>query len=111
MRRKTTTQQLQQAITNNLLQITSAELYHKSTHKTDAISTKTFRESLEFLCESIFKDCIGWHYEYDVKKKQYIVETGKMDADTDLIIIAHLRANENVDREDIDKALSVIEEE
>ena len=111
MRRKTTTKQLQQAIKDNLLHITKVQKYSKSTRKTTTISTDTFKESLDFLCETIFVDCVGWHFEYDIKAKQYIIETGRMNGNVDFIFIAHLCVNDGASREDIDKALSVIEEE
>ena len=111
MRRRTTTQKLNAAITGKLLHITSAQKYNKSTHQTDVISPETFRESLEFLCESIFKDIVGWHYEFDIKEKQYIIEAGRMDGSSDFIVIAHLCACDDVSREEIDKILNVIEEE
>ena len=110
MRRKTTTLQLTTAIKNKLLNITTAQKYNKNTHETNIISPETFQESLDFLCESIFADCIGWHYEYDIKEKQYIVEAGRMNGDSDFIVIAHLCVNDDVNREDIDNALSVIED-
>lgn len=111
MRRKTTTRQLQQAITNNLLKPIKAQKYSKSTRKSTTISTDTFIESLDFLCESIFADCVGWHYEYDIKAKQYIIETGRMNGDADFIFVAHLCVNDGVSKEDVDKTLNVIEEE
>lgn len=111
MRRKTTTQKIQQAIKNNLLKLIKAEKYNKSTCKTTTISTDTFKKSLDFLCETLFADCVGWHYEYDIKTKQYIIETGRMNGDVDFIFIAHLCVNDGVKVESIDKVLSVSEEE
>lgn len=110
MRRKTTTKQLQQAIKNNLLKLIKAEKYNKSTRKTTTISAETFRDDFDFLCETIFADAIGWHYEYDIKAKQYIIETGRMNGDVDFIFIAHLCVNDGVSKEDVDNALGVIEE-
>jgi len=110
MGRRTTTQQITIAISNNLLHIKAAEKYRKSTHQTDAISPETFKESLDFLCESVFSDCISWHFEYDVKTKQYIVECSRMDGDSEFIIIAHLCVNESMNKEVIDNALSIEEE-
>ena len=110
MRKRTTTKQLQQAIKNNLLKLIKAEKYSKSTRKTTTISPDTFIESLDFLCETLFADCIGWHYEYDIKAKQYIIETGRMNGDVDFIFIAHLCACDGVDGENIDKALRVIDD-
>lgn len=110
MQKRTTTQQINAAITNKLLHITKSELYNKSTHQTIVISPDIFQESLEFLCESIFKDAIGWHYEFDIKTKQYIIEAGRMNGDSDFIIIAHLCVNDGVDKVSVDKALIVIED-
>lgn len=111
MRKKTTTKQIQQAITNNLLKLIKAQKYSKSTRKTTTISTDTLRESLDFLCETLFADAIGWHYEYDIKTRQYITETGRMDGDSDLIIIVHLCVNDGVKVESVDKVLGVIDED
>lgn len=110
MRKRTTTKQIQQAITNNLLHITKAQKYSKSTRKTTTISTDTFKESLDFLCETIFSDAIGWHYEYDIKAKQYIIETGRMNGDADFIFVAHLCVNDGVKVESVDKALRAIDD-
>lgn len=110
MRRKTTTKKLQQAITNNLLKIIKAEKYSKSTRKTTTMSTETFKDDLDFLCETIFADAIGWHYESDIKAKQYIIECGRMNGDIDFIFIAHLCACDGVGRDCIDNALRVIED-
>lgn len=110
MRRKTTTKQLQQAIKNNLLKLIQVEKYSKSTRKTTTISTGTFKDDLDFLCEIIFADAIGWHYEYDIKEKQYIIECGRMNGDVDFIFIAHLCACDGVKREDVDRTLSVIDD-
>lgn len=110
MRRKTTTKQLQQAIKNNMLKLIQVEKYSKSTRKTTTISTGTFKDDLDFLCEIIFADAIGWHYEYDIKAKQYIIECGRMNGDVDFIFIAHLCVNDGVSKEDVDNALSVIDD-
>lgn len=110
MQKQTTTLQLNTAITNKLLHITSAQKYNKTTHQTDVISPETFKESLDFLYETIFCDAIGWHYEYDVKAKQYIIEAGRMNGDSDFIIIAHLRVCDGVDKVSVDNALIVLED-
>lgn len=110
MRRKTTTRQIQQAIKNNLLKPIKAQKYSKLTRKTTTISIDTFKESLDFLCETIFADCVGWHYEYDIKTKQYIIECSRMDGDVDFIFIAHLCACDGVKVESVDNALRVIED-
>lgn len=111
MRRKTTTKKLQQAIKDNLLHITKAQKYSKSTRKTTTISTDTFKESLDFLCETIFCDAIGWHYERDYRTGEYIIEAGRMNGDVDFIFIAHLCTCNGVKVESVDKTLRIIEEE
>lgn len=110
MRKQTTTRQLQQAIKDDLLKLTKAEKYSKSTRKSMTISTETFKDDFDFLCETLFVDAIGWHFEYDIKVKQYIIECGRMNGDSDFIFIAHLCACDGVGRECIDNALRVIEE-
>lgn len=110
MRRKTTTNKLQQAIKNNLLKLIKAEKYSKSSRKTTTISIDTFKDDLDFLCETIFADSVGWHYECDIKAKQYIIECSRMNGDSDFIFIAHLCACDGVGRDCIDNALRVIDD-
>ncbi|MDE5831356.1 MAG: hypothetical protein K2H53_07370 [Clostridia bacterium] len=82
MRKRTTTKQLSIAITNNLLQVTKAEIYYKSLGTTETVNASIFCESLDFLCHScIFADAIGWHYELDCKSDGYIIECGRMNPD------------------------------
>lgn len=111
MQKQTTTKQLSTAIKNGLLHITKAEIYNKTTRKTDVINADVFQESLDFLCETIFADCIGWHYEKDYKTGQYIIECGRMNPNTEVIVAIYLWVCDGVKREDVDMALSVIEEE
>lgn len=111
MKKRTTTKHLNTTITNNLLHITKAEIYNKTTRKTDVINTDAFQKSLGFLCETIFADCIGWYFERDYKTGDYVTECSRKDGSVDLIIIAHLCACDGVDRECIDNVLSVSEEE
>jgi len=111
MRKRTTTQQLSTAITNNLLQIIKAEIYHKTSRKTEIIDTDRFTENFSFLCESgIFADAIGWHYERDFKSRGYIIECGRMNPDTEIIITVYLGVGEGVIGEKIEKILEVTEE-
>ena len=56
-------------------------------------------------------DCVGWHYQKDYKTNQYISETGRMDGDSENIITVHMRANDGVKREDIEKVLLMKEED
>ncbi len=112
MRRKTTTQKLQQVITNNLLQIIKAEIYHKTSRKTETIDADKFYENLQFLCESdVFADAIGWHYERDIKTSGYIAETGRMNPDTEIIVTVHLTVCNGACKENVERELNVIEEE
>lgn len=112
MRKRTTTQQLSTAITNNLLQIIKAECHYKSSNRIDEVSQETFKENLQFLCESgCFVDAIGWHFERDIKTNGYIAETGRMDGSVEKIIVVYLGVCEDVNVEDVDKALLFVEEE
>lgn len=110
MKRITTTKQLNEVLSNNLLQVTKAEIYYKTSHKTDVI-TDSFLESMQFFCESgCFMDRVRWHYEKDCTAGGYVIETGRKDGDSDCIIIVHLCANENADTEEIEKILKIEEE-
>lgn len=112
MRKRTTTKQLNTAITNNLLQITKVEYHYKSSNRIDEISQETFTESLDFLCESgVFADAIGWHFERDYRTGDYIIETGRMDGSVEKIIVVYLSICNGACRENVEKALSVSEEE
>lgn len=110
MRKRTTTKHLNTAITNNLLQITKAECCYKSSSRIDEISADKFKDSLDFLCETIFSDAIGWYFEKNHAIGDYEVDCGRMNPNTDLIVIAHLCANENVNSENIEQALLFQEE-
>ena len=87
MKRRTTTAQINEALTSNLLTVTKAEVYYKSLHQTDAIDAESFLEDFQFLCESgCFVDCVGWHYERDFRTSDYIIEAGRSDAYSENII-------------------------
>lgn len=112
MRKRTTTKQLNSAITNNLLHITKAEIYYKTSRKTETIDVDKFKDSLDFLCESgVFSDAIGWHYERDYKLNGYITECGRKNPDTEIIVTVYLGVGEGVIVEKIEKMLEVTEEE
>lgn len=111
MRKVTTTNKIHETIANNLLQITKAKVYYKTSRKTEIIDADKFKDSLDFLCESgCFADAIGWFYEKDFKTGSYEVDCGRMNPNTDIIIIAHLCANSGINAEDIDKALLLQED-
>ena len=104
MRKGTTTKQLNSAITNNLLHITKAEIYYKTSRKTETIDVDKFKDSLDFLCESgVFSDAIGWHYERDYKLNGYITECGRKNPDTEIIISVYLRVADGVSTEEVEK--------
>lgn len=111
MRKRTTTKQLHNALSNNLLTVEKAELYNKTTRKTEGISIDTFKDSIEFLCETIFAPCIGWYFEENHVTGNYEVDCSRMDGSVDIIVTVYLRVCEGASREDIEKTLSVIEEE
>lgn len=113
MRKRTTTKQLQQAITNGLLEVTKAECSYKSSSRIDKITSQTFKEKLDFLCESgIFSQFIDWHYEEDLSGKDvYIADSGAMNPYTDAIVTVYLRMNDNATDEEIQKALLFDESE
>ena len=111
MKRRTTTRQLSEAITNGLLQVVKAECYYKTSRKTDVVETDKFLEELQFLCETnIFMDCVGWHFEKDYKSNQYLIEAGRSDAYSENIITVHMRANDGVKTEEIEKTLLYAED-
>lgn len=110
MKRMTTTKRIRDVLSNNLLQVTKSEVYYKTSRKTDII-TDSFLENLQFLCESgCFMDCVGWHYERDHRTGEYILETGRMDGNSENVVIAHLRVKDGVDVEDIERILKIEEE-
>lgn len=110
MKRMTTTKKISDVLSNNLLQVAKAEVYHKTSRETDII-TDSFLENFQFLCESgCFVDCVGWHYERDYKTGDYIIETGRMDGNSENVVIAYLRVGKNVNVEDIERTLLFVEE-
>lgn len=113
MQKRTTTKQLLEAVSNNLLQVTKAEIYYKYSNKVDIIFPDTFKESLEYLHESgIFSNMVDWHYETKHNAdNEYILDSGRSNGYSDIYIVAHLRVCNGVGREEVEKALSVSEEE
>lgn len=112
MRKATTTKKINEAIDNNLLQITKAEVYYKSSDKIETIDATTFRKNFSILYEScVFADCIGWHYERDIKANGYIAECGRMNPDAEIIITVYLSVCDGACKENVEKELEVTEEE
>lgn len=110
MRRRTTTQKLYDALSNNLLTVEKAELYNKTTRKTEGISIDTFKDSIEFLCETIFAPCIGWYFEENHVTGNYEVDCSRMDGSVDIIVTVYLRVCEGANAEDVEKTLLLLEE-
>lgn len=112
MRKRTTTKQLLEAITNCLLQVTKAECSYKSSNRIDEISKETFLDSLAFINESgVFSDFIDWHYERDLYENDgYIFDSGRMNPYTETIVTVFLRICDGVSGEEIGKALLFEEE-
>lgn len=113
MRRRTTTQKLQQVITNNLLQIERSEVYYKTSGKTETIDADKFKDSLDFLCESgVFADFVDWHYEKNISAKdEYIFDSGAMNPYSENVVTVYLHVGDDVNVEDIERALLFLEEE
>ena len=105
MKRMTTTKQISDVLSNNLLQVTKAEVYYKTSRETDII-TDSFLKDFQSLCESgCFMNCVGWHYERDCRTGDYIIEAGRMDGNSENVVTVYLRVGEDVDVEDIEGSL------
>lgn len=112
MRKVTTTKKINETINNNLLQIEKAEVYNKTSGKTEIMDVNRFTENLSFFCESgVFANALGWHYEKDIKTSGYIAETGRMNPDVEIVILVYLGVCEDVGREDVERTLRFAEEE
>ena len=112
MRKRTTTQKLNSAITSNLLKVQKAECYYKTSRKTETIDNDTFIENLQFLSEAgYFADCIGWTFEKDFKTDGYIIECSRTDGNSENIITVYLCVSGDVSDGDLEKVLAVEESE
>lgn len=112
MKRITTAKKINEAITNNLLQIMRTEVHYKTSNKTETIDADKFYEDFNFLCESgCFANALGWHYERDIKTNGYIAECGRNNRDSEIIITVYLSVCNGASKENVEKTLSVIEEE
>jgi len=111
MSRITTAKKINEAISNELLQVAKAEVYYKTSRKTETMDADRFQENLDFLCESgCFADAIGWHYELNHKTNNYEIETGRKNPDSEIIITAHLNVAKNATEKDIEQALLFLED-
>lgn len=108
--RQTTTSKLNDVISKKFLRVVKAEVFHKDTCQTDDI-TDSFMEYLQFLAESgPFMDYVGWHYEQDYRTGKYIVETGRINPDSEILIVVQLFVGDGVSGEDIHERLKIEEE-
>lgn len=114
MQIKTTTQQIQNAIKSNQIVLEKAEVYNKTTRKTEEIKNEKFLENFDYFCESgIFTDSIGWYFQKNCKTGVYEIECSRMDVGVDIIITAYFRKGDDVTDEVLKDALlkTEIEEE
>ena len=111
MKRRTTTAQINAALP--MMDVVKAEYCNKDTYTAAAIDTATFTENLQFLAEcGILTDCLGWTYEKNPDAdKEYIFETGRMNAECNAFVTVHMRLNDGVNSDDLEKMLLITEEE
>lgn len=111
MRRRTTTAQINAALP--MMEVVKAEHYDKNTYTTTAIDTSIFTENMQFLAESgKLTDCMGWTYERNPgSKSEYIIESGRMNQESNAFVTAWMRLNDGVNSEDLEKILLLTEED
>ena len=111
MKRRTTTAQIIDALP--IMEVIKAQSYDKDTYTTTAIDTATFTENLQFLAESgKLTDCMGWTYERNPgSKSEYILESGRMNQESNAYVTAWMRLNDGVDRDEVEKMLLMKEED
>lgn len=109
MRKRTTTGQINAALSNNLLQIIRVECYNKSTYKATNLNNDIFNENLQFINESgILAECIGWTFEklYD-SNREYIFETGRMNPESNCIATVYVQVLDSVSLNELEEMLVV----
>ena len=111
MRRRTTTAQINDALP--MMEVVKAECYNKDTYTTTAIDTEIFTENMQFLAESgKLTDCMGWTYERNPgSKSEYIIESGRMNQESNAFVIAWMRLNDGVNSDEVEKMLLIKEED
>ena len=112
MRRKTTTQKLHEAISNNLLKIVKVQCSYKSSNRIDEINKEEFKDNLDFLSESgVFSGFVDWHFEMSPSEKgEYIIDSGAKNPYSENIVTAYLRISDDLNVEDIERILLFEEE-
>lgn len=103
MRRRTSTKQLLEAVTNNLLQVRKAKCSYKSSNQIDELSRETFLENLQFICESgVFADFVDWHFERNLSEKdEFVFDSGAMNPYSEAIVTVYLRVCDGVNVEEL----------
>ena len=112
MRRRTTTGQIDSVLSNELLTIEKVEVYGKTSRETETMDVDTFKDYLDFLCESgIFADFVDWHFDMIPSKKgEYIIDSGAKNPYSENIVTAYLRISDDLNVEDIERILLFEEE-
>lgn len=60
MRKVTTTSKIKIALSEGMLKVAKAEVYHKTSRKTEIMDSDSFKGNFGFLCNSgIFADALG----------------------------------------------------
>ena len=112
MRRRTTTGQIDSVLSNELLTIEKVEVYYKTSRETETMDVDTFKDYLDFLCESgIFAYFVDWHFEMSPsKKREYIIDSGAKNPCSENIVTVYLQIGDYVNVEDIERILLFEEE-
>lgn len=113
MRKRTMTRNLNDAITNGLLQIDKVQCRSKSSSQVDALNDGTFIENLQFLCESgVFADFVDWHYKRWLSEKGelFIVDSGAMNPYSEHVVTVYLSVCDGVNVENVERILKIEEE-
>lgn len=112
MRRRTTTGQINSALSNDLLSIQKVEVYYKTSRETETMDVDTFKDYLDFLCESgLFADFVDWHFEMNpYEKGGFIIDSGAKNPCSENIVTVYLRISEDVNVENLERVLLFEEE-
>lgn len=111
MRIRTTTAQINEVLP--MMEVIKAQSYNKDTYTKTAINKDTCIENLQFFAESgVLTDCMGWTYERNPDSdKEYIFETGRMNAESNAFVTVWMRLNNGVSRDEVEKILLLAEED
>lgn len=111
MRKRTTTVQINTGL--SMMEVTKAECYDKNTREITAMEPEVFTENLEFLNESgLLSNALGWNYERNPETNgEYIIETSRMNPESDVILTFWVRLKDGVSSEDLENILRKVEVE